>query len=98
MDRNSNNLKDVLEIFKFVRKTENDVELESFFKELLTESEIETLSKRWRILNMLKNGASQRAITKELQVSLCKVTRGAKILKNSDSVLMKYLIKEKDNE
>jgi TrpR family trp operon transcriptional repressor len=64
-----------------------------FFKELLTESEIDVLSKRWRILEMLNQGKTQREIAKELQVSLCKVTRGAKILKNKSSMLAKYMAK-----
>lgn len=98
MNRNSDNLQNVVQIFKLLKQIECDVELECFFKELLTESEIETLSKRWQILNMLNEGISQRAITKELQVSLCKVTRGAKILKDSNSVLAKCLIKEKNDE
>ena len=70
-----------------------EAEIESFFKELLTESEIETLSKRWRILDLLAQGSTQRDIAKELKVSLCKVTRGAKILKDKDSILANYLIK-----
>ena len=44
-----------------------------FFSCASTESEIETLSKRWRILEMLKDGFTQRDIAKELKVSLCKV-------------------------
>jgi Trp operon repressor len=46
---------------------------------------------------MLAQGFTQRDIAKELQVSLCKVTRGAKILRNKDSVFSQYLIKEKNN-
>ena len=88
-------MKNIQEISKLVKNLHSEIEVETLFKELLTESEIETLSKRWRILEMLKQGLTQREIAKELQVSLCKVTRGAKILKNSDSVLAKYLIKEK---
>lgn len=82
------------EISKLVKNLHTEVEIENFFKELLTESEIETLSKRWRILELLAQGSTQRDIAKELQVSLCKVTRGAKILKDKKSVLSKYLIKE----
>ena len=85
-------------ISKLVKDLHTEVEIENFFKELLTESEIETLSKRWRILDMLSNGFTQRDIAKELQVSLCKVTRGAKILKNKNSVLSKYFKKENINE
>ena len=88
----------IQEISKLVKNLHTEAEIESFFKELLTESEIETLSKRWRILKLLTHGYTQREIEKELQVSLCKVTRGAKILKNNNSVLAKFLIKEKNNE
>lgn len=73
----------------------DEVEINRFLSELLTESELSVLSKRWRILNMLSQGVTQREIAKELQVSLCKVTRGAKIVKRQDAIVTKYLIKEK---
>ena len=73
----------------------NSTEINRFLSEILTESEISVLSKRWRILNMLSQGITQREISKELQVSLCKVTRGAKIIKSKDAIVNKYLIKEK---
>ena len=66
-------------------------EIYNFLLEILTASEVETLSKRWRILKMLKAGKTQREIAKELNVSLCKVTRGAKIIKNPKSVVSKIL-------
>lgn len=87
-------MKNIQEISKLVKNLHTEKEIESFFKELLTKSEIETLSKRWRILNMLKDGCTQRDIAKELKVSLCKVTRGSKILKDKKSVLAKHLVKE----
>ena len=58
------------EISKLVKNIDTEAEIIAFFKELLTESEIETLSKRWRILDMIKKGYTQREIAKELQVSL----------------------------
>ena len=70
-------------------------EILKFLKEILTEAEITTLSKRWRILKLLSEGRTQREIAAELNVGLCKVTRGAKIIKNKDSITTKYLIKEK---
>ena len=82
------------EISKLVKNLHSEIEVETFFKELLTESEIETLSKRWCILNKLNLGFTQREIAKDLQVSLCKVTRGAKILKNTDSITKKIITKE----
>ena len=86
-------MQNLQEISKLVKNLHTEVEIENFFKELLTESEIETLSKRWRILEMLAQGNTQRDTAKELQVSLCKVTRGAKILKDRESVLAKYFIR-----
>lgn len=88
-------MENIQNISKLVKNLHTEAEVESFFKELLTKSEIETLSKRWRILEMLKQGYTQREIAKDLQVSLCKVTRGAKILKDKDSILAKFLIREK---
>lgn len=87
-------MKNIQKISKLVKNLHTEAEIESFFKELLTKSEIETLSKRWRILEMLNQGYTQREIAKDLQVSLCKVTRGAKILKDKDSILAKILIME----
>ena len=68
-----NNLK---KLNKAKQKQETPMDREQFDKkldELLTESEIETLSKRWRILNLLNEGVSQREIAKDLGVSLEKV-------------------------
>lgn len=75
----------------------NFEEIQMFISEILTESELSVLSKRWCILKMLLQGNTQRQIAKELNVSLCKVTRGSKIVKNQNSVTHKYLIKEKLN-
>ena len=88
-------MKTLKEISRLVKNIDTEAEITAFLRELLTESEIETLTKRWRILEMLKEGCTQREIAKELQVSLCKVTRGAKIIKDEKSILAKYLFKEK---
>lgn len=87
-------MKALKKISKLVKNLNSEAEITAFFKDLLTESEIETLSKRWRILEMLLEGKTQREIAKELQVSLCKVTRGSRILKDKDSIFVRNLIKE----
>ena len=94
MNRNIDRIKAIKELSELVKNLDTTAEISNFFKELLTESELDTLSKRWRILTMLKDGYTQREIAKELQVSLCKVTRGAKIVKDKKTILSKYLIKE----
>ena len=55
--------------------------VERFLRELLTKSEAEKLSLRWDIVRFLSEGKSQRTIARQLGVSLCKITRGARELK-----------------
>ena len=92
---NRNNKTQIKDFAEFISKLDGDKEITDFMVEILTEAELETLSKRWRILNLLNEGLTQRDISKKLKVSLCKVTRGSKILKDENSVTAKYLIKEK---
>ena len=47
---------------------------------------------------MLSKGETQREIAKKLNVSLCKITRGSKILKEKKSLVCKYFKKEKKDE
>ena len=86
-------MEEIKEISKIIKNLKKDDEIYEFLNEILTESELNILSKRWRILNMLKAGCTQREIAQVLGVSLCKVTRGAKILKNKNAVVRKYLTK-----
>lgn len=76
------------------KMTQKDINI--FLHEILTDSEISDLSKRWRILKLLDGNFTQRDVAKELGVSLCKVTRGAKILKNSNAITRKMIKEIKD--
>ena len=84
-------VKDIKELSKIIKKLKDDKDVYCFLSELLTESEMNVLSKRWRILKMLDSGITQREIAKELGVSLCKVTRGSKILKDQNAVITRIL-------
>ena len=83
-------MKNIKQLSSFISQLQTQTEVEQLLFELLTSSEINVLSKRWRILNLLNEGNTQRDIAKELSVSLCKVTRGAKILKNKNTIINKY--------
>lgn len=63
-----------------------------FLGELHTPSELKDMALRWRLLKMLNQGCPQREIAKKLGISLCKITRGSRILKSRNS-LIKELIK-----
>jgi TrpR family transcriptional regulator, trp operon repressor len=63
----------------------------SFLAEILTPAERSTLALRWKLLKMLHKQIPQRRIADELGVSLCKITRGSKILKQPGSVSRRLL-------
>ena len=58
-----------------------------FLEELFSPSECVEMSKRWALTRELLAGKSQRDIARELGLSLCKITRGARLLRNPDSLL-----------
>ena len=65
--------------------------LEKFFREILTPKEVRDLSSRWELAKLLEDGVSQREIARRLHLSLCKITRGARLLKKSESALRKVI-------
>ena len=66
-------------------------QMHRFLEEILTPAEREDLSLRWQLMQMLTEGIPQRQIAETLGVSLCKITRGAKILKQNNSVSKQHL-------
>jgi len=77
----------VADIARVLAGLRNAKTVERLLRELLTEREAERLSLRWEIVRSLSEGKSQRAIARQWGVSLCKITRGARELKQRGSVL-----------
>ncbi|MDR1174421.1 MAG: trp operon repressor [Treponema sp.] len=70
----------------------NDSELiESFLRCLLTPAEIADIAARWALVKSLKQKIPQRKIAKDLGISLCKITRGSRELKKSNSAFERIL-------
>ncbi|MCX7882773.1 MAG: trp operon repressor [Brevinematales bacterium] len=67
--------------------------MHQFLSEILTPAEKKDLTLRWELLKRLAEGKSQRAVASELHISLCKITRGARILKNPSSFCAQTLKK-----
>lgn len=65
--------------------------IEGFLRQILTPKEIRDLSSRWELVKLLEKGVSQRKIARDLHLSLCKITRGAKELKKKNSALKKII-------
>ncbi|MBN2429838.1 MAG: transcriptional regulator [Acidobacteria bacterium] len=65
---------------------EDAVTMHRFFEEIFTPAERQTLGLRWELMRLLRQQVSQRDIADRLNISLCKITRGSRILKDSNSV------------
>jgi TrpR-related protein YerC/YecD len=67
-------------LFEAILALENKDEAKSFFRDLLTESEIKEFSSRWKAAQMLEFGKSYTAIVRETGLSSTTVARIAKWL------------------
>ncbi|WP_457575827.1 Trp family transcriptional regulator [Desulfomarina sp.] len=81
------------ELMQIVAELKDVDDMEQLWTELLTPKEVEALSLRWQLLKELHEGEPQRAIAARHKISLCKITRGSKILKKKNSVTLKLLDK-----
>ncbi len=70
-----------------VAALESPAQAGQFLRELLTPGELHDLALRWELVELLAAGVPQRQIAAKLGVSLCKITRGAKILKKRRGVV-----------
>ena len=66
-------------------------DVERFFEDVFTRAETRDIALRWRIFQLLDEGLPQREISEKLGVSLCKITRGSRFLKDPESVVRKIL-------
>ena len=65
------------------------------FGEIFTPAEVQDVALRWRLMKMLHEGIPQREIARRLGISLCKITRGSRILKSQKSVSKNILDRKK---
>ena len=85
-----NNLK---EISRILSRLDNARIIEDLLISILTDNEAKNISSRWEIIKRIEQGISQRKIASDLHLSLCKITRGSRELKKTNSVLKKILTK-----
>jgi len=79
------------ELEKIFADIQNHQEMVTFFQEIFTQKEIKDLELRWELLKELHAGHTQRNIASRHKISLCKITRGSKILKKPGSITKKLL-------
>ena len=71
------------------------LKMQEILQEILTPAEYHDLALRWALMERLQEGETQRQIASDLGISLCKITRGAKILKKQGAVTKQYLKKRR---
>lgn len=79
------------DLLKVISSFEDLKEMEKFFEEIFTPAELADISLRWKLMKDLHNGMTQRKIAQKYSISLCKITRGSKILKSKGSISLKLL-------
>jgi TrpR family trp operon transcriptional repressor len=80
-----------IELIRVFASITDENTMRSFFREIFTRSEINDFSLRWKLMKQLKAGHPQRKIAASLGISLCKITRGAKILKDKTTVTNRFI-------
>ena len=79
------------ELLEVISSLDDIEDLNRFFNDIFTPAELEDISLRWKLLKDLHLGMTQRKIAEKYGISLCKITRGSKVLKHDGSLVLKVL-------
>ncbi len=90
MDKKDENMA-FKELILALSKTDDKELIEEFLRSILTDNEVYEVSTRWALVKLIDSGVTQRQISRDLGLSLCKITRGSKELKKEDSSFRKML-------
>jgi TrpR family trp operon transcriptional repressor len=87
--------KDIQAVADLFAGVSERLDMRRLLNEILTPAELRDLALRWRLVQRLHAGEPQRRIAAELGISLCKITRGSRILKQPQGVIRGILGKKK---
>lgn len=82
---------DLDDLIRIFAETTDENRMRQLFEELFTASEQKDFTLRWNLMKDLYRGIPQREIAANYKISLCKITRGSKILKQKGSYCKKIL-------
>ncbi|NQU41123.1 MAG: transcriptional regulator [Lentisphaerae bacterium] len=74
------------EIVDALSRISDPTQMSRFLSEVLTDAERRDLGLRWKLMQLLHGGVPQREVAAQLGISLCKITRGSRVLKRRGSV------------
>jgi len=81
----------ITELASALAKTKDALLIKSFLRRLLTPAETADIAARWALVKALEQKIPQREIAKTLGLSLCKITRGSKEMKNPDQAFQRMI-------
>ena len=85
---------DIISVFCSI---DDESEMKALFDDLFTSSEVKDMINRWLLMTDLYKGKPQREIAEERKLSLCKITRGSKMLKKEDGFMHRLLSSRYDD-
>ena len=85
------------DLLNIVLSIKDKEELKSFIDDMFTEKEVEDVVQRYLLMDDLYRGKSQRDIARDRSMSLCKITRGSKMLKKKDGFMRKFFSDKYDD-
>ncbi len=83
------------ELINLFIQIKNPKLMDEFLEDILTPVEFEDIITRWQIIKQLSRGVPQREIAKQLGVSIAKITRGSRELKDKKGGFNKVLSMKK---
>ena len=72
------------ELYRTIASLRNADEVERFFRDLCTRSELEAMTHRWEVAQLLDEGLPYLEVSKRAHASTTTVTRGAQWLRNGE--------------
>ena len=81
----------LFELANALANTKDPQLIKDFLSRLLTPAETADIASRWALVKALEAKIPQREISKTLGLSLCKITRGSREMKNPNQAFQKLL-------
>lgn len=85
------------DMVKLFTQVESEEDMKALFDDMFTQAEIRDFTIRWKLMNDLYEHVPQRSIAQELRISLCRITRGSRMLKKKDGYVRRRLSERYDD-
>jgi TrpR family trp operon transcriptional repressor len=96
--RSQKTTREILDFLAEVKEKDlSNLEYEQLLKVFLTPAEIDAISQRLQIVDMISKGIAQREISEKLGVGIATVTRGSRMLQENSDLLRQVFPRQELN-